>query len=192
MSQHLWELVFQKDEHSKMLVLNDPCLKNPLAWIFLNVFLWFQILGNDQWRDTKKPRQALVSSLLDSLGLSAAVAHAFVCKRLVWWIHGGKGLGCEYYIVDMQWFSRLKGIILKTWTYDMDIHQGHSSRTCSMDMKVYISKTCGMTCRIDMQHWHGQAARTYSSEMQQGHAVRKYSMCMQHVLYILDGHTAWK
>jgi hypothetical protein len=34
-------------------------------------------------RYRRKPRQALVSSSLDSLGLSAAVAHVFFCKRLL-------------------------------------------------------------------------------------------------------------
>jgi hypothetical protein len=34
-------------------------------------------------RYAKKPRQGFVSSSLDSLGLSAAVTHVFVCKRLV-------------------------------------------------------------------------------------------------------------
>ncbi len=62
-----------------------------------------------QQRYTKKPRQVLVSSSLDSLGLSKAVAHAFVCKRMVWWIHGGGGgEGGVYYIVDMQWSAKLQ------------------------------------------------------------------------------------
>jgi hypothetical protein len=35
-------------------------------------------------RYTKKTRQAAMSSSLDPLGLPAAVARAFVCKKLVW------------------------------------------------------------------------------------------------------------
>jgi hypothetical protein len=40
-------------------------------------------LPQPQQRGTKNPQEALVSSSLDSLGLSAAVAYAFVCKRLL-------------------------------------------------------------------------------------------------------------
>jgi hypothetical protein len=35
-------------------------------------------------RYTKKTKQTVVSSSLDPLGLPGAVAHAFVCKKLVW------------------------------------------------------------------------------------------------------------
>jgi hypothetical protein len=38
--------------------------------------------GKAQNRYTKKPRQAFVSSSLDSLGLSVAVEHCFVCEKL--------------------------------------------------------------------------------------------------------------
>ncbi len=44
------------------------------------------------------------------------------------------------------------------------MRHGHPARTCSMDMQVYISKTCS----IDMG-------------MQCGHTAWKYSMCMRHV-----------
>jgi hypothetical protein len=59
-------------------------------------------------RYTKKPRQTLVSSSLNLLGLSEVVAHVFVCKRLVCWIRGGGGVRCVYYIVDLQWCAKLQ------------------------------------------------------------------------------------
>ncbi len=49
-------------------------------------------------RYTKKTRQAVVSSSLDPLGLPAAVARAFVCKKLVWSPPpiGRRGMVCVY------------------------------------------------------------------------------------------------
>jgi hypothetical protein len=43
---------------------------------------WFSLLmAKPQNRSTKKPLQAFVLSSSDSLGLSADVAHAFICKK---------------------------------------------------------------------------------------------------------------
>ncbi len=49
-------------------------------------------------RYTKKPRQALVSSSLDSLGLSAAVAHGFLLQKtsLMDSWGGGWGVCCIF------------------------------------------------------------------------------------------------
>jgi hypothetical protein len=44
----------------------------------------------------KKARQVLVSSSLDSLGLSAAVAHVSSSKDWFDGLRGGRGVGCVY------------------------------------------------------------------------------------------------
>ena len=82
---------------------------------------WCTLLPVKRYR--KKPRQDLVSSSLDSLGLSAAVAHVFVCRLLMdsW----GKGVWrCVYYTVDF----------IGGQTCSMDMQQRHAAWTCGMDM----------------------------------------------------------
>ncbi len=121
-----------------------------------------------------------MSSSLDSLKLSAAVAHTFVCKRQFDGFIGGGGVGCVSNTVDTVSFCRNFGELLLTKriiSLVLDLRHGHSAKTCSMDLQIYISKTCSM----DIQHWNGHAAQTYIREMHPRHAAWNYSISMQHV-----------
>jgi hypothetical protein len=71
----------------------------------------------------------------------------------------------------------------------MDMQQGHVKGTCSMDMQVYILKTCSknIRCSIDMNMEHGRSAWKCSKNMQHGNTAWKYSLDMKYVV-----HAVWK
>jgi hypothetical protein len=82
--EHIWtkKEIGEYDNKKCHLILNFHGLQgNPPAvvclYIVSSVCVYVPATAK---RYRKKPRQALMSSSLDSLGLSAAVAHVFVCK----------------------------------------------------------------------------------------------------------------
>ncbi len=125
-----------------------------------------------------------MSSSLDSLGLSAAVTHIFVCKWLLMNSWGKGGWGCVYYTVDFiggQTSSMDMRHGHAAWTCGMDMQHGHAAWTCSMDIWTFNMDVrhghSSRTCSMDMQHGH--EAKTWSKNMRQGHAAWTCSMDMQ-------------
>ncbi len=130
-----------------------------------------------------------MSSSLDSLGLSTAVVQAFVCKD--WFDSWGRGVVCVYYIVDMQWCSRLKGII----SVDLDMRHGDSARTCRFTFQRHAALTWAYSTAI--QPWN--ATRTSSLKIQYVHVACTRWTDMQHgntacscSMYMLHRHSAWR
>jgi hypothetical protein len=64
----------------------------------------------------------------------------------------------------------------------MDMWHGHSARTCSIDMQVYIAKTCSID--KDMQHEH--PVGKCSKDVQHGNTACACCMYMLHI------HAAWR
>jgi hypothetical protein len=64
-------------------------------------------------------------------------------------------VGCVSNTVDTVSFCRNFGELLLTKriiSLVLDLRHGHSAKTCSMDLQIYISKTCSID--MGMQHRH--------------------------------------
>ncbi len=75
-----------------------------------------------------------MSSSLDLLELSAAVAHTFVCKRRFDGFIGGRGAGCVSYTVDTVSFCGNFGellLIRRIISLVLDMRHGYIARTCT-------------------------------------------------------------